>query len=68
MKKELNKEDLISMVLGTAPYYSVYDHPLVKRTGVHIGGFVDEWSWNRHSLAELTEEELYELYTVCKES
>ena len=67
MKVELNKKDLISLVMGIVPPYSVYNEPLVKKCGEHCGGFVDRWDWDNFELEKLTEEELYELYNICKE-
>ena len=66
MKVELDKKDLIALVSGTSPYYDAFEIPLVKQNGYFIGGHVDKWSWN--SLKELTEEQLWELYNICKDS
>lgn len=64
---ELQKSDLISLVMGTSPRYSVLEHELVKPSGRWVGGFVDEWRWNGLSLAALTEEELWRLYCLCRD-
>lgn len=68
MKFELDIKDLKSLVVGSMPYYSVYENPLVKKCGVHIGGFVDTWKWTNYELDLLSEEELYTLYITCKNS
>ena len=68
MLLELDKKDLKNLVLGTSPYYSVFDEPLVKRCGTFCGGFVERWDWRESALDELTEKELYELYLICKNS
>ncbi len=65
MKIEISKEDLISLVKGRPPYYSEFENPLVKKAGHRYseghGGSFD-------NLKSLTEEELYELYLICKNS
>jgi hypothetical protein len=62
---ELDKTAFMSMVKGTYPYYSIFDHPVVKKCGIYIGGMLEEWRWNRNELEKLSEEELYELYNLC---
>jgi len=66
--KNLDNEDLISMVRGQEPHYSVFNHSLVKSCGCYVGGFHDHWSWTNSALEKLTKNELLELYRVCKES
>ncbi len=65
---ELSKEDLISMVQGTVPNYSLFDHPLIKTIGYYTGGFVDKWTWIGPALKQLSEESLMTVYKLCKES
>ena len=64
---ELNKEDLISLVKGIKPDYKWFKEPLVSRCGNYVGGLVDDWFWNSN-LEDLSEEELWELYTICKQN
>ena len=64
----LDRKDLISLVKGTEPFYSVFEHPLVKDNGDYVGGFVDKWAWNHPKLNTLSNEELVELYYICKNS
>ena len=64
----LDRKDLMSLVRGTDPYYSVFEHPLVKDNGDYVGGFVDKWAWCYPKLNTLSNEELVELYYVCKNS
>jgi hypothetical protein len=66
MKIELEREDLLNMVKGTSPYYSVMEDTLVKKAGQWIGGMADRWSWG--DLNSLTDEELFKLYKICKDS
>jgi len=68
MTIDLDKDDLISLVLGTTPYYDVFEHPLVKRGGEYIDGFIEEWYWHGTHLEEMSCDELAELYKVCKNS
>ena len=66
MKVELDREDLLSLVKGKTPYYSVFEEPIVKKNGKWIGGHVDKWQWG--NIESLSNEELFELYTICKNS
>jgi hypothetical protein len=50
MTVELDKEDLISIVMGRTPTYSLFEHPLVKECGSYTGGFVDRWTWHHYKL------------------
>ena len=65
---ELDRKDLISLVKGTSPYYSIFENPLVKQCGSYCGGMCDEWSWTSVYLEELSDKELFELYALCKDS
>jgi len=64
---DLGREELESLVRGGDPYYSVFENPLVKQHGSYCGGFVEKWSWNS-DFSDLSEEKLYELYNICKDS
>ena len=66
MKVELTKEDLKSLVMGTSPYYSVFEVALVKNNGSYTGGFVERWDWNLND--KLTENQLWDLYVICRDS
>ena len=68
MNIDLSKKDLINLIMGTSPYYSVFKNELVKKCGYWTGGFVDQWKWNKNNLEELCESDLYELYKICEES
>lgn len=66
MTVDLDKSDLACLVKGKTPPYSVYDHPIVKKSGKHIGGMSDRWDWNYGFEKDLSESELYELHIICK--
>jgi len=68
MLVELNKQDLISLVVGKPPYYSVFENILVKKCGYYRGGQNDEWRWDGNELEKLSEKQLYNLYLVCRNS
>jgi len=68
MKVELDREALIALVCVQVPNYSIFEHPLVKKCGSYCGGFVEKWSWKGYELEELSKQELYELYMLCKNS
>ncbi len=66
MLVELDKKSLISLVKGSVPDYSVMDHALIRVNGYFVGGHVDKWEWN--SLIDVSEQDLYQIYIICKES
>lgn len=45
MNVELDRKDIISLLRGTTPAYSVMDK-IPKELGSYVGGFVDSWQWN----------------------
>lgn len=67
MTIDLDKQDLISLVQGSSPHYDIFEHPLVKKSGRYNGGMNDHWSWN-YNFSDLSESELFDLYTLCKNS
>jgi len=69
MKLELDKDDLIAMVNGVIPYYTLFNDPLIKQCRQHVGtNSIVGWSWNQYKLETLSEQELFQLYTICKNS
>ncbi len=68
MKVDLDKKDLIAMVKGISPYYSLFNDTFVRQCGTYTGGLIDKWDWNIYKLETLTEKDLFGLYTLCKNS
>lgn len=67
MLVELNKKELIYLVHGVAPRYTVYHNVVVRAVGAYQGGRVEKWIWF-DNLNDLTENELFEVYTICVNS
>lgn len=68
MKCNLDRKDIISLLKGVVPNYSVMDK-IPERLGSYVGGFVDNWQWNYiPEDVPYTDEYLYELYLLCKNS
>ena len=67
MTVELSRKDLVHLVYGIHPPYDVFEHPLVKRSGTYIGGFVDKWQWNSGFDVNLSENDLWSLYLLCRD-
>ena len=67
MLVKLDKKALISLVSGQQPNYSLFEIPTVKKCGRYSGSY-DEWVWHNYILEELSEQELYELYVLCRNS
>lgn len=68
MNVELDKKDIISLLRGTTPAWSVMDK-IPKELGSYVGGFVDGWQWNYISEnVPYSDEYLFNLYLTCKNS
>ena len=68
MKVDLEKKDLIHLVTGISPYYSLFEELTASGAGVYCGGFSEHWEWNKPKLEKMSEEKLFELYGRCKDS
>jgi hypothetical protein len=66
MTVELNKDDLVTLVMG----FNLYNDLINKYSGLEYGhwtcNFVDEWTWHKWALERLDEEELYNIFQECK--
>lgn len=68
MRVKLDRKDIISLLVGSTPNYSVMDK-IPKELGSYVGGFVDDWKWNYISVnTPYSDEYLYNLYLMCKNS
>lgn len=63
---EVDKSELICLLKGTAPGYKIFNVDLLWKCGRYPDGFNGRWEWNDNKLLELTEEELYKLYIICR--
>lgn len=66
MTIDLDRKGLETLVKGCSPYYSEFENPLVKKAGHLYNDQYGKTYWN--NLSELTDEELYQLYLICKNS
>ena len=66
MKIELDRKGLEILVAGSQPYYNEFDNPLVKKAGHDYRDQYGITSWR--NLSALTDEELYKLYIICRNS
>lgn len=64
---DLDRKDIISLLKGTSPDFSVM-HLIPKDLGYYCGGFVDKWSWNYYVPDKYSDKELYDFYLICKKS
>lgn len=65
----LDKQDLIALVVGgVGPHYNIMNNPIFNDIGNFRGGFVDTWVWKISKLEKLSEDELLNIYKLCKES
>lgn len=65
-QEELERTELEALVKGSKPYYNEFGNPLVKKAGHSYSDQYGRTSWG--SLENLTNEELYKLYEICKSS
>lgn len=68
MNVTLDREDLISLIKGTTPGYLIMDDPLIKVCGNYVGGMADRQYWNGSFDPNITEEQLLNMYMMCKKS
>ena len=66
MKIELDRKGLEILVAGSQPNYNEFDNPLVKKAGHRYYDQYGTSSW--YNLNTLTNEELYKLYIICRNS
>lgn len=66
MKVELERKDLEALVKGEELHYNEFENPLVKKAGHRYSDQYGRADWS--SLENLTDEELYKLYEICKNS
>lgn len=64
MKVELNRKDIISLIKGTSVIYGQFNNHLVIKAGHSYSDQYGRTEWS--NLDNLTEDELWELYTICK--
>ena len=67
MVVDLDRKDIISLLKGSKPNYSIMNK-IPKELGSYIGGFVGGWEWNDFSNVDYTDDYLYNLYLMCKNS
>ena len=61
-----DREDLKALIKGKGVYYSQFNNALVKKAGHFYSDQYGRTSWN--SINILSNEELAELYVICKNS
>jgi hypothetical protein len=66
MKIELDRRGLEILVNGSRPYYNEFENTLVKKAGHDYSNQYGTTSWR--SLNNLTDDELYQLYLICRNS
>ncbi len=66
MNIELDRKDLEALVKGIGVSYSEFNHPLVKIAGHSYSDQYGRTDWR--SLDKLSDEGLFDLYIVCKNS
>jgi hypothetical protein len=62
----LDRKGLETLVKGSSPYYTAFSNDLVKRGGHYYSDQYGKTTWN--TLGSLTNDELYQLYVICRNS
>lgn len=69
---KLDKEDLIALIRGTKPHFSIFNDSTLKKYGgsdINDGwNWNDKFEWKKESIDSLNEKELLELFNFCKKS
>lgn len=65
MKVNLDKRDLVAMVIGFEPYHTLYKDKEVQKFNCGLDG---KWLWNPFALHELSKKELYSMYLKVRDS
>ena len=63
---QLEKEDLVRLVMGSDPDFDDIGKFQKQGFGHHHGGFNDRWDWDEDALMELEEETLVDLYSMMR--
>ena len=67
MTVDLDRRDIMALVLGSDPGYTYLTEFLNAGYGTYTGGFVDRYDWQIDGgLDKCTDEELYNIYLKCK--
>jgi len=66
MKVELDRKGLETLVQGSQPHYKQFNNPLVLKGGHDYSDQYGRTTWR--SLSQLTDDELYQLYLICRKS
>lgn len=66
MLVNLDKEDLVNLVISQSPSYDDMDKLKKCGLGRYWGGFNDRWEWSRSALEKLSEEALLDLYSMLQ--
>jgi hypothetical protein len=64
MQVELDRKDLEALVMGIGVNYSEFSNGLVKKAGHSYSDQYGRTSWE--SLDKLSDEEVFDLYIICK--
>ena len=64
---ELTIEDLKKLVKGSSPSFKAMDNIKIKYKGEY-NDYRGTWIWEDSALDNLSEEQLYEIYIICKNS
>ena len=65
---ELNRKDILRLVYGIKPYYSLFEYLIERGYGTYCEDDNDSWQWNEEKISKMSEQKLLDLYESCKNS
>lgn len=62
--KQLNDNDLVSLICGKTPSYDQMKYSIIRLYGKYTGGFVDRWQWAFYKLLDAPRKDLIAIYEI----
>lgn len=68
LQVELNRSEIVSLIKGICPSYSLIDELESMGFGKFIGGFVEKWEWTENDKfwKKYSIEQLFDIYKNIK--
>jgi len=60
------KDMLLDLVYSVKPEFKHKDIDIIKNNGTDYNGLIGEWRWTSEKLNNLSKEQLFEIYKICK--
>ena len=67
MNIEIDRRDICNMLAGISPSYEQMVRIETLGLGYYVGGFRDEWHWDKNSFKYFSDEELLQIYKSIRQ-